>query len=110
MEHPNVTVLSESESDSLQIVQFKACRHIGLRYNNVLLTFSEKTFQDFVETYSSINFDRYSIVFPDEKNQHIMNTVVEEVQFCFTYDEFENMQQALNGASLILQANSLIRY
>ena len=104
-----MTVLSESESDSLQIVQFKACGHIGLRYNNILLTFSEKTFQDFVETYSSISFERYSIIFPDERNRLIMNTVVDEVQFCFTHDQFENMQQALNEASLILQANSLIR-
>ncbi|WP_234571101.1 hypothetical protein [Rhodohalobacter sp. 614A] len=102
-------VLAESEPDALQIVQFKACGHIGLRFNNMLLTFSVKSFKDFVKTYGAINFDRYSILFPDDRNRLIMNTVVEEVQFCFTCEEFERLQQALTEASLILEANTLIQ-
>lgn len=109
MDHPNMKILSESESEGLQIVQFKACGHIGLRYQNILLTFSEISFRKFVETYNSISFDQHSIIFPDNQSRLIMNTVVDEVQFCFTHNEFESLQQALSEASLILQAHSLIQ-
>lgn len=102
----NSIVLAETESS--QIVQFKACGHIGIRYNNTLMSFSQNHFEDFICTYNNIDFFDYAILFPDDKKRLVMKSPSPSVQLCFLFDEFNNFKELLAQASIILKANSII--
>lgn len=102
----NSTILAET--DNSEIVQFKACGHIGIRYNNTLMSFTQNHFEDFVTTYSDIDFFDYAIIFPDDKKRLIMNSPTPSVQLCFLFDEFNNFKELLAQATIILRANSII--
>tara|TARA_R110002050_G_scaffold246022_2_gene383785 strand:+ start:133 stop:474 length:342 start_codon:yes stop_codon:yes gene_type:complete len=106
MQSENSTILSEAES--LQIVQFEGCGHVGFLFNNILLSFNKNEFFDFVEVYRQIDFARYSILFPDNKKRIVIKTLVKETQFCFTLAEFDVIKQGLIEASIILRAKELI--
>ncbi len=97
-----------SETDNAQIVQFTHCGHIGIKCNNTLLSLNKSDFQKFVSTYQNIKFHKYSIIFPDDMKRLIMTTPAQNVQLCFTIDEFNSMKKILTEALILLNAKSLI--
>lgn len=97
-----------AENTSLRIVQFKACGHIGLMYNNILLSMTTENFFNFVNTCTSVDFEERSILFIDDEKRIIIDTIYNDIQFCFSRDEFEMLNQALGQASILLRARLVI--
>lgn len=106
MNKENVTTLAELGTS--RVVKFEGCEHIGIFFKNLLLYFTVKNYLIFASRYQSIKFSHHSLVFPDNKSRMILNTPLNDVQFCFTRDEYEGFKQLLLEASILIKANQII--
>lgn len=99
-----------SEGPHFSITNCACCKRIGLYYNNLLIGYTHKNFNKFVENFSKIEFEDHAVCFPDESARIIIKTPHRDVQINLDHNEFEELKCILQESALLLNAYELIKY
>ena len=90
------------------ITMCKGCTYVGLLYNNVLVSFDQKQFNQFAETVIDLKFQDKAVKFPDGQHRVILNTCPQDIQLGFTYPEFVDFQVGLTESVLMLEIEEML--
>ena len=96
------------EGPHFNVVQCANCFRIGFYYKNILIGFDEQDFIAFAEEYASINFKECCVKFSGSREHIILNTCHQDIQLTFNYQEFEGLQELLQQARMIIEANRIL--
>ncbi len=97
------------EAAHYSIAQCVKCNRIGLYYNNLLIGFELTSFCRFAKAVLKLDFNRSSILFPDQKRHILLNTCHHDIQLSFVKEEFEEFSTMLNQALLMIEADIYTR-
>lgn len=97
-----------SKRENLRIVQFNQCRHIALKYKNLLLNFNPDGFLQFNDCFQELNFDEQAVLFPDGVGRLVMHTRCREIQLCFNHAEFNTVKEGLQEAAVMLEVHRIL--
>jgi len=73
-----------------------------------MIGYNKSQFEGFIKDFSKIDFNKYAMVFPDQQERIIINTVHSDIQINLKRNEFAELQEALQQVKLILQARELV--
>lgn len=84
------------------------CDRFGLCYNNIMMRYGREQFESFSSDFSRINFNKYAVIFPDQQERIIINTMHPDIQINLKREEFLELQEVLQQVKLVLEARTLI--
>lgn len=84
------------------------CRCIFIWNNNLILSFSPEQFTAFKDFSAELDFAEHMHAFPDGQDRLVMRTPVNDVQFTFTMDEWEDFQAAMDEAVYMQEIYALM--
>ena len=90
------------------ISRCQECRCIFIWNNNLILSFTPEQFTQFRDFTLELDFDNYTFPFPDGQERMVMRTPVNDVQFTFNNDEWEDFHAAMNEAVYMQEVYSLM--
>ena len=96
------------ESEHYNVARCTTCGRIGLYYKNILLGFNPADFHAFTRSIHAVTFDKSAVDFPDGQKHLVMNTCHKDIQFTFTREEFEEFQDLLQQAVLLLETKVIL--
>ncbi len=95
------------EAENFSIAQCANCRRIGFHFKNILVGFEADAFLDFIKSYSKVDFDKNCTMLVGQE-QIILKTCHTDIQFAFNRAEFDFVNQRLQQAKVILEANRIL--
>ncbi|WP_422361434.1 DUF6686 family protein [Reichenbachiella sp.] len=98
-----------SHGPNFSITNCACCRRIGLYYKNLLIGYTHKNFNKFVENYSKIDFEDHAVYFPDESARIIIKTPHKDIQINLDFQEFTELRGILQESKLLLEVYDLIK-
>ena len=92
----------------LCIARCTHCRRISLSYFNLLAGFSPQDFDSFCHNVQSVDFEKFSTLFPGGEPTLVLRTCHPDIQFSFNRHEFEQLKSALTESLLMLQVQQVL--
>ena len=97
------------DGEHFNVSRCAGCERIGLHYRNLLVGFDPEQFEAFSTSICNIDFKSSAVKFPNGLEHIIVNTCHQDIQFCFTQEEFEEFQEVLQQALIILDARQIVK-
>ncbi len=99
-----------STKDQTVITSCLACKAFYIWHNNLMLSFTHKTFTTFQELLNSLSFNESSLPFPDMEERIILRTPNDDISFAFTETEFEQFKAAVAEAIYMKEVYLLLNH
>ena len=96
------------DGEHFNVSRCAGCGRIGLHYRNLLVGFDPEQFGAFSDSFAKIDFKSSAVKFPNGLAHIIVNTCHQDIQFCFTKEEFEEFRNLLQQALIILDARQIV--
>ncbi|HEY9197648.1 MAG TPA: DUF6686 family protein [Mucilaginibacter sp.] len=84
------------------------CRCIFIWNNNLILSFSPEQFKQFRDFTVELDFEGHTFPFPDGQERMVMRTPVNDVQFTFSIEEWEDFHAAMDEAVYMQEVYDLM--
>lgn len=97
-----------SQVGSSVISRCSECRCVFIWNNNLILSFSAEQFKLFRDFTSELEFGDHSFPFPDGQERVVMRTPVNDIQFTFNTDEWEDFHAAMDEAIYMQEVYALM--
>jgi hypothetical protein len=97
-----------SNQGATHISQCTDCRAIYIWHQNLILNFTESQFNDFKNFANDMDFEERLLPFPDGEDRAVLRTPHSDINFTFTYPEWENFKAAIDEALYMLEVYSLM--
>jgi hypothetical protein len=97
-----------SQAGTSVISRCSECRCIFIWNNNLVLSFSPEQFTQFKDFTQELDIAGQSFPFPDGQDRIVLRTPVNDVQFAFTTEEWEDFQAAMDEAVYMQQVYALM--
>jgi hypothetical protein len=97
-----------SHKGAAMIGQCAECRNIYIWHHNLILNFTNQQFIDFRKFAHDLDFDERSLPFPDGEERAVLRTPHDDINFTFTYDEWEIFRAAMDEAVYMMEVYSMM--
>ncbi len=97
-----------SQKNAVVISRCSECRCIFIWNNNLVLSFTPEQFVQFRGFTADLDFEEFTLPFPDGKERVVMRTPVNDIQLAFTPDEWEDFHSAMEEAVYMQEIYSLM--
>jgi hypothetical protein len=97
------------KGDFFFVAKCKEKSKICLQYNNILIKFTKDYFLSFCSVLENVEFGESAIETPKGGREIVLNTGCHDIQFTFSYYEFEELKDLLQQTKIILDAEKVLQ-